>query len=60
MLLRTAIVAVQAAGRAFAPVSIMVATFVAIAYFKFSLVTTVLVMTPISVFLAWPRGKKDA
>jgi chromate transporter len=60
MLLKTAMSAVQAASKSLPPILIMVATFVAIEFFKFSLVTTVLLMTPISVLVCWPREKKDA
>ncbi len=60
MLLKTAMSSVQAVPRAVAPISVMIATFVAIAVFHFSLVTVVLVATPISVLLAWPRGNNDA
>ncbi len=60
MLLRTGVSAVQAAGYKPAPVLIMATTFALIGIFHFSLVTVVIVMTPISVLCAWPRGKRDA
>ena len=56
MLLCTAMSAVRATGIRPGPVAVMIATFVAIAWFHLSLVAVVAVMTPISVLVAWPRG----
>ena len=51
MLLRTGVSAVQATGREPAALAVMVATFVAIGLLHFSLITVVLVITPISILL---------
>lgn len=60
LLLRTCILAVQAAGRKPAALAVMAATFVAIGFLHFSLVSVVAVMVPVSILLAWPRGDADA
>ncbi len=60
MLLRTGISAVQAAGTKPATLVVIAATFAAVGLFHLSLVPVVLVITPISVLLAWPRGNADA
>jgi hypothetical protein len=56
MLLRTGLLAIQEIGFRFAPLLVTVAVFVAVGLFHFSLITVVLVATPISILLAWPRG----
>lgn len=60
MLLRTAILAVEAAGRKPASLAVISATFIAVGVLHFSLIPVVLVVTPVSVLLAWPRSKTDA
>ena len=56
MLLRTGLLAIQEIGFRFVPLLVTVAVFLAIGVFHYSLITVVLVATPISILLAWPRG----
>ena len=66
MMLTTAISAIRSCGLNIAPICIMIVTFILIGIVHMSLVTVVLIMTPISVLLSWPRttkaseGKPDA
>lgn len=59
MMLCTAISAVQACGLKLAPICVMIATFIMIGILHMSLITVVAIMTPISVFLSWPKSTQE-
>jgi chromate transporter len=60
LLLRTGVLAVQVAGRRPAALGVIVVTFVAIGILRLPLFPVVLVVTPISILLSWPRNAPDA
>lgn len=59
MILRTGLTAVQASLSGALPIAVMLATFVMIGVLKWPLITTVLILTPLSIAAAWPRGKAN-
>jgi chromate transporter len=60
MLLRFGISSVQTICTGVVPVLVALATFLAIGILKWPLIPVVAVAVPVSVALAWPRGKSDA
>ena len=60
VLLCTCLWAIRATGKKPSGLAVMVATFIAVGILHLSLVLVVLVVTPISVLLAWPRNTADA
>ena len=60
MIMRTGVMAVQASLGSILSIAVMVITFLAIGIFRFPLIWTVAVLTPISVAIAWPRKQADA
>ena len=60
MLLRLGIVFARRLPWRLAPTSIMAATFVAVGILNWPLVPVVLVLAPLSIAAAWPRGRGDA
>lgn len=58
MILRTGLTAVQASLGGLLPIAVMIATFVIIGVLKWPLITTVLIITPLSIAAAWPRKDK--
>ncbi len=59
MILRTGMSAVQASLSGVLPVTIMLATFVAIGVLKWPLIWVVAIMVPLSIAAAWPRKKSS-
>lgn len=60
MIMRTGMIAAQAALGSALSISVMVVTFIAIGVFRFPLLWVVAIITPLSIAAAWPRGGENA